>query len=150
MQNYKKTDTMIKVNKIMIGDILTFKDCQHEKKPVIIKIWQINQEGNALVFIDDSKVLDEITIDEEIVELPLTTEILEKKGWTYNDENAKFHPKTWSGYGIMLRKENDCFRIVVVSDYDDEDTNDTPFLLRYVSDLQHALKLIGEDKEIEI
>lgn len=140
----------VKPNQIMIGDILTFKDCQNDKEPVIIKIWQINQEGNALVFIDDSDSLDEITIDEEIVELPLTTEILEKNGWTYNDENEKFQPKTWSGNGIMMKKETDCFRIVIVSDYDDEDTNDTPFLLRYVSDLQHALKLRGKDNEIVI
>lgn len=138
----------VKPNQIMIGDILTFKDCQNDKEPVIIKIWQINQEGEALVFIDNSDSLDEITIDEEIVELPLTTEILEKNGWTYNDENAKFHPNTWSGNGIMLKQEDKCFRIVVTSEYDDEDTNGTPFVLCYVSDMQHALKLRGKDKEI--
>jgi hypothetical protein len=115
----RRFEMSVKPNQIMIGDILTFKDCQNDKEPVIIKIWQINQEGEAFVFIDDSDSLDEITIDEEIVELPLTTEIIEKNGWTYNDENSQFHPKTWSGNGIMLKKEIDCFRIVVVSDYDD-------------------------------
>lgn len=83
-----------------------------------------------------------------VEQIGLTTEILEKNGWTYNDENEQFHPKTWSGNGIMLKQEDEGFRIVVTSEYDDEDTNGTPFVLRYVSDLQHALKLRGKDKEI--
>ena len=81
--------------------------------------------------------------------IPLTSEILEKNGWTYNDEDEKFSPQTWVGGGLMLQDAGDCgYRIVVTSDYDDEDTNNTPFVICYVHELQHALKLRRIKKEI--
>lgn len=74
--------------------------------------------------------------------IPLTPEILEKNGWMYNNEDEKFFPQTWVGGGLMLQSADDCgYRIVVTSDYDDEDTNNTPFIILYVHELQHALKL---------
>ena len=83
--------------------------------------------------------------------IPLTKEILKKNGWEYNDEEAKFFPQTWVGGGLMLQgADDDGYRIVVTSDYDDEDTNDTPFVLLYVHELQHALRLRRIEKEIEV
>ena len=81
--------------------------------------------------------------------ISLTPEILEKNGWEYNDEDAKFFPKTWVGGGLKLHGTDDGgYRIVVTSDYDDEDTNDTPFIILYVHELQHALRLCRIEKEI--
>lgn len=80
--------------------------------------------------------------------IPITPEILEKNGWTYNDEDEKFFPQTWVGGGLMLQSTNGGYRIVVTSDYDDEDTNSTPFLILYVHELQHALRLRRINKEI--
>ena len=55
----------MKTEELMIGDVVTFKDCQHDENPFIIKIWQINQDGDALVFIDDdATMLDSIAIDD--------------------------------------------------------------------------------------
>ena len=82
--------------------------------------------------------------------IPLTEEILKKNGWEYNDEEAKFFPQTWVGGGLMLQERDEGFMIVVTSDYDDEDTNDTPFVLLYVHELQHALRLRRIEKEIEV
>ena len=79
----------------------------------------------------------------------LTPKILEKNGWTYNDEDEKFAPQTWVGGGLMLQGADDCgYCIVVTSDWDDEDTNSTPFVILYVHELQHALKLRRIKKEI--
>lgn len=78
----------------------------------------------------------------------LTPEILEKNGWTYNNEDEKFFPQTWVGGGLMLQSTNGGYGIVVTSDYDDEDTNATPFLIFYVHELQHALRLRRINKEI--
>ena len=88
----------------------------------------------------------------ELVEpIPLTPEILEKNGWVYNDEDEKFFPQTWVGGGLMLQGADDCgYCIVVTSDYDDEDTNDTPFIIFYVHELQHALRLRRIKKEITL
>lgn len=87
----------------------------------------------------------------EVNPIPLTEEILRKNGWEYNDEEAKFFPSTWVGGGMMLQGADDCgYNIVVTSDYDDEDTNNTPFILLYVHELQHALRLRRIEKEIEL
>lgn len=93
---------------------------------------------------------DELSLD-QIKPIHLTEEILKKNGWEYDDEEAKFAPCTWSGGGLMLQDTDDGgYRIVVTSDYDDEDTNDTPFVLLYVHELQHALRLRRIEKEIEV
>lgn len=87
----------------------------------------------------------------KIEPIPLVPEILEKNGWIYNDEDEKFSPKTWVGGGLMLQGAEDCgYCIVVTSDYDDEDTNNTPFIILYVHELQHALRLRRIKKEIVI
>lgn len=86
----------------------------------------------------------------EVEPIPLTEEILKKNGWEYNDEEAKFFPETWVGGGLMLQERDEGFMIVVTSDYDDEDTNSTPFVLLYVHELQHALRLRRIEKEIEV
>lgn len=82
--------------------------------------------------------------------ISLDTRQLEKNGWKLNGEDAKFAPGTWTGGGLMLEQEpdGDGFRIVVTSDYDDEDTNSTPFVLHYLHELQNALRLRGIEKEI--
>jgi len=86
---------------------------------------------------------------DDIEPIPLTPKILEKNGWTYNDEDEKFAPQTWVGGGLMLQDADDGgYRIVVTSDYDDEDTNNTPFVILYVHELQHALRLRRIEKEI--
>ena len=89
--------------------------------------------------------------DEHWYGVELVPEILEKNGWIYNDEDEKFSPKTWVGGGLMLQGAEDCgYCIVVTSDYDDEDTNNTPFIILYVHELQHALRLRRIKKEIVI
>ena len=83
--------------------------------------------------------------------IPLTEGILRKNGWEYDDEVTKFAPCTWSGGGLILQGTDDGgYRIVVTSDYDDEDTNDTPFIHLYVHELQHAMRLRRIEKEIEV
>ena len=92
---------------------------------------------------------EEVSID-NIKPIPLTPEILEKNGFEYNDENAKYHPNCWSNSGILLRKRTlNGFFYMVTSDYDDQDTNCTPIIITYVHELQHLLKLCGIEKTIE-
>lgn len=91
-----------------------------------------------------------LRLNEEVQPIPLTAELLEWNGWKLNGDDAKFAPGTWTGGGLMLEQEpdGDGFRIVVTSDYDDEDTNRTPFVLHYLHELQNALRLCGIEKEI--
>ena len=87
---------------------------------------------------------------QECQPIPLDARQLEKNGWKLNGEDAKFAPGTWTGGGLMLEQEpdGDGCRIVVTSDYDDEDTNRTPFVLHNLHELQNALRLRGIEKEI--
>ena len=141
----------MEINKLQICDIVTFAECLEDGCVIPIKIealgyqgdWDDAEENNALVKIGDSVGCDIIAIDESIVGIPLTTEMLKMNGWIYNDEEAKYAPETWVGNNLMLHEDNGRFRIVVVSDYDDEDTNNTPFIIQYVHELQHALRLCG-------
>jgi len=121
----------------MIGDWVYRLYCYDEVKET---------RQNGIIGLDNLRGLIRFS---EIEPIPLTPEILEKNGWVYNNEDEKFFPQTWVGGGLMLHGADDCgYRIVVTSDYDDEDTNDTPFIIRYVHELQHALRLRRIKKEI--
>lgn len=140
----------MEINELQICDIVTFIECLEDGCVIPIKIEALGfqgdwntEENTALVKIGDSVGCDIIAIDESIVGIPLTTEILRINGWIYNDKDAKYTPETWIGNNIMLHEDNGRYRVVVVSDYDDEDTNNTPFVIRYVHELQHALRLCG-------
>ena len=69
---------------LMIGDWVTFKDCQNEN-PMPIKIvavgYQADGENDCLVQICKDSTCDIIEIDDEIVGIPITAEILEKNGF---------------------------------------------------------------------
>lgn len=146
----------MKANELMIGDFVTFKDCQNDEEILVIKIWHLSQEGNALVFIDDSKALDEIAIDDEIVGIPLTPEILEKNGFEKFDFMNIKGQHQWSFWidiltsvslwcknlydnpteGWMLRLESSLASCCIK--------------IEYAHELQHALRLCGIDKTIEL
>lgn len=142
----------MKPEELMIGDIVTFKDCQNDKKPVIIKIWSINQDGESFAFIDDDESVDEIVIDDEIVGLPLTPEILEKNGFSGKmyticeiDENRKlqfyYHEHRLKLYWVGVDEYNNSSVVT-----------DEIFRCHcmYVHELQHSLKLCGIEKTIEL
>ena len=107
-------------------------------------LWGAVEEKDG--FYDDKQLMYE-----DVKPIPITEEILRKNGWECNDEDTMFALRTWSGGGLKLLGADDCgYRIVVTSDYDDEDSSDTPFILHYVHELQHALRLRRIKKEIEL
>ena len=132
----------MKANELMIGDWVKHPNGQNRITAI---------QDNDFVFTDYREdILGACEVD-DLQPIPLTPEILEKNGWSYNDEDAKFATETWSGGGLILQGHEDSgFMIMAISDYDDEDTNHTPFILNYVHELQHALKLRRLSKEITI
>lgn len=136
----------MKANELMLGDWVTFKDCQHEN-PMPIKIiaigFQADEEDDCLVQINGDKACDIITIDDEIVGIPLTAEILEKNGWRqyspyFSNDNADFElePYRDGGFGIRVSA--------------DEYGSGTFACIKYVHQLQHASRLCGIKREIEL
>lgn len=127
------------VKDLMIGDLVTFKDCQNDENLMPIEIVALGyQQGggreSSLVSINGDKACDIFDIDDEIVGIPLTAEILEKNGfirdgesWWYKD----FRVVLFISNGVSLV----CGR---------------QMRFRYVHELQHALKLCGIEKEIQL
>ena len=129
---------------LMLGDLVTFRDCQKDTSPAIIKVWQINADNVAFVSIDGNDGLDEISIDDEIVGLPITPEIFEKNGFEY-ENNVGY---VYDNYeGIIITCSTFISRLRIIKDlnilYDSQDYADI-----YVHTIQHALRLCGIEKEI--
>lgn len=116
---------------LMIGDWVTFKDCQHEN-PIPIKIvaigFQGGDENGCLVQINGDEACDIIEIDSEIVGIPITAEILWKN--FPDPEIVCWHP------------DNNTYRIII--------GDDVALNINYVHELQHALRLCGIEKTIEL
>ena len=158
----------MKANELMIGDLVTFKDCINDEEILVIKIWRLSQEGNALVFIDDSNVLDEIAIDDEIVGIPLTPKILEKNGFHINGIPSiitsvkcidDWSDDDWSDDTYVWSRQETPDERMFVSVYIDDPANFFVEVycqychvdgihVKYLHQLQHTLKLCGIDKEI--
>lgn len=130
------------IEELMINDIVRFGK-------ELVKVTSLENGGYSRVFIKHQDGMVFPTDPDNLEPARITEEILEKNGWVYNNEDEKFFPKTWVGGGLMLQDADDRgYRIVVTSDYDDEDTNDTPFIIFYVHELRHALMLRRIKKEI--
>ena len=134
----------MKANELMLGDYVTFKECQKDTVPTIIKIWQINGDNDALVSIDNDDALDEIAIDEEIVGIQITPKILEKNGFSQDLLNGHifiFHEK----YGEVIYYEYGPKYGLTI---DNQLATIQDLKINYVHELQHALRLCGIEKEI--
>lgn len=132
----------------MIGDWVLCK--RPLREPIAERVGDITSTGFiciAGIKEHDPRKTTYATTD--VQPIPLTPEILERNGWKWRVADAKFFSETWVG-SLLLRKQGEAFRILAVSDYDDEDTNNTPFTIRYVHELQHALRMGGFKKEITL
>ena len=141
----------MKPTELMIGDWVLYEGEPYQIRQ--LGIYGVDRDGEDYPAVCVGKPIGiGLVVERNKIEpIPLTEEILRKNGWCFNDEDAKFFPQTWVGGGLKLQGADDCgYRIVVTSDYDDEDTNDTPFVLLYVHELQHALRLRRIEKEIEL
>lgn len=146
----------MKANELMIGDYVTFADCQNDKYPSIIKIWQINEDGESFASIDGGKAVDEITIDDEIVGIPITPKILEKNGIKLKEvgDNGISTPPEWRNRfekWVLRTQWKDTFIWYDrTAKYWHLYDNMGAAKLLYVHELQHALRLCGIEKEIEL
>lgn len=148
----------MKANELMIGDWVTFRDCQHEN-PMPIKIiaigYQADTENDCLVQICKDSTCDIIEIDDEIVGIPLTAEILEKNGIKLEEvgDNGISTPPTWRNRfekWVLRTQWKDTFIWYdrTAKYWHLHDMGAAKLL--YVHELQHALRLCGIEKEITI
>ena len=131
---------------LMIGDYVTFKDCQNDDAPSIVKIEGLGYQGRgvveeALVTIDDDEYgFDCVEIDDEFVGIPLTDEILEKNG---------FKPQ---GTGWVLEDSigERIFNFCRISNAYCLLTAGMTLAFQYVHELQHLFRIAGMTREIKL
>ena len=136
---------MISANELMIGDWVKFtskygygtgqvvgiEPLEGTAEPTTFIIWKRDKEGNTKFFVGVSKICVE--------PIPITPEILEKNGFVYN---AIPFVDGWEQFGLTLYRGGNGYRIncgINVS-----------LIIDYVHQLQHALRLCGIEKEIEL
>jgi hypothetical protein len=140
---------------LMLGDIVTFKDSLTDNEIVPIKIVAIGYQGigkedEVLASINGDKTCDIIEIDDEIVGIPITPEILEKNGFKEISCGTSYvYGLTDDYYAIAIDELSDSIWRV---EYFNREFN-LPLCrntVLFVHELQHALRLCGINKEIEI
>lgn len=139
----------------MQGDYITFKDSlETDKAPLPVKVIGIGYvgrgiENEALVEIDGDKVGDIIEIDDEIVGIPITGEILKDNEFGYVESDSEL-----SHY--YLGEPRYCADMNLHIGTDRKGRfwlnyhNNSIYGLRYVHELQHALRLFGTGRVIEL
>lgn len=126
----------IKITDLCVGDWVMY-----DLKPCIVR--QIDGESDHVV-ISGSEGVREIHID-YIEPICIKPEMLEKNGFTLPWRKGKewvLQSHTWR-VGVTLRKNG----------YSHIDSDEGKFCLknaRYIHQLQHALRLAGVDKDIEL
>lgn len=135
---------------LMLGDLVTFRDCQKDPAPAIIEVWQINADNEAFVSIDGSYGLDEIFINDEIVGIPLTPEILEKNGFEIRGRKKYFLVPNDPSLAIKREPIIGAHGNTFTIGHFWEGEKDFRWFIEisFVHELQHALRLCGIEKEI--
>ena len=130
----------MKATELMIGDFVTFKDCQGDEYPPICEIVGIEPD-EVFAYIDgDKSACDELDV-KELVGISLTPEIMKKNRFkSYNNSSYQMRENglylSWRNIG-RLNISFGCAPITSVH-----------IKCKFVHELQHALKLCGIDKEI--
>lgn len=141
----------MKATDLMIGDYITFAESLNDEKgPIIFKVVALNcpGEGEALMLLKGQVACDVMEIDDEWSGIPITPEILEKNGWVKfqvyyrlridDSQYMEYYPH--KGRLERIYDHKDGYHEVVF----------TVHGLNYVHLLQHALRLCGINKEIQI
>lgn len=140
----------MKTSELMIGDWVNYRpgwvkeetgEVEYESESMFpIKLTCIFED---LVQYDDEftdGIINTIEVaDYEIFPIPLTAEILEKNGFVYNDLPFL---QNWQQFGLSLYQGGNGYRINC--------GENVSMKISSVHELQHAIRLCGIDKTIEL
>lgn len=129
----------MRIEELSIGDWVTYDKCSD---PVQI-LGMDSRNGKCVVMTDSCYSGGVIGFIDNVHPIPLTPEILEKNGCLHTAENRILCD--WFDGRITVRKYNsrEWYELFVGS-------NQMKFKLMFVHQLQHALRLAGIEKEIEV
>lgn len=120
----------MKINELMIGDLVNIA-IEGYNNPT-----RIREIGSFWVKV----IKDEMEYGNILVTpIPLTTEILEKNGFVWDDSPIS---QCWEQYGLIIYPVGGGYRMNC--------GQNVSFKIDSVHELQHLFKLCGIDKEIEL
>ena len=132
----------MKANELMIGDWVKVISNDHLKYIQIAEIYQ-----NSILTKESEFESEEISID-NIKPIPITPEILEKSGLEHNKGEMYYHGKLMyhheSKYVSICYGANNYWHLHINNGCDFSKA------IKYVHELQHALRLCGIEKQIEL
>ena len=132
-----RTMATLKISDLSVGDWVRYRDREWE----VCSIYQFTEEVG--LFRKDSQICESI---EDIESIPITAEILEKNGFVKNGEYNEWSTGNWEDIpfiGISLSRPSMRIKNLGTDIFLDNK-------VVYVHDLQHALRLAGVDKEINL
>ena len=133
----------MKANELMIGDWVMHNDAPKK----VMVIWYKNNVSLDNPFVDWGSIYSDKFPIEEVLPIPLTSEILEKNGFKNDGKDKDMLYWNWSICEdcVSYDKKTGIIRIFHC-------LGSLIFVhaLSYVHELQHALKLCGIEKEIEL
>ena len=126
----------IKISELSIGDWVQIGECGHHKGS-IAKVWWLSRDSNHIGLFDTC-VFSEC--EDDVLPIPLTPEILEKNGFVKEEDKDgnKRYSLIEGCTKFSLGYARSVFQWIF------------PIDVRYVHQLQHALRLAGVEKEIEV
>jgi len=139
----------MKANELMIGDFVTRQN--YENKAVVCKIIGLSKNSISVEFDNGSRSMG--ASEDSISPIPLTTEILEKNGFVKYDGGYKFFKSNDENYyfgfeSIFFNEETNLMN--VTKEMCSGKQTSIKGYFNYVHKLQHALKLCGIVKTIEL
>jgi len=125
----------MKATDLMIDDWIKLKDAKLGNVNFVGPVVQIKSITGRHVLVPNSKGLLEDVVEEYLLPIPLTPEILEKNGFSddYCNDDLSYAQSCGDVIGIHINGENGLM---------DE------MYFKFVHELQHALRLCGIEKEI--
>ena len=132
---------------LMVEDYITFSDVQNDSYCPKLKVVIIDKE-DVYVSVDGDPVVDMLD-SKDLAGIPLTPEILEKNGFGYieKDENLSHYylgePHFCKDMNLHIGTDN-------TGRFWLNYYNNAIYGLRYVHQLQHAIRLCRIEKEIEL
>ena len=136
----------IKISDLSIGDWVRVDDFD---KFLIKRVSAIDGTRNQIGIIKNNRGGIYWYYEDEIEPIPLTPEILEKNGFVKkNYDNGKMWD--WWCDNVLVRKyaDEDIYRFIVV--FNSKHYTTMMVVGKHTHQLQHALRLAGVEKEIEV
>ena len=132
----------MKANELMVGDWVRVKAPYFKKNKAyrVVEVREHGYNGEATANIELPDEDEEASMTGEyIIGIPITPEILEKNGFIYNDLPFV---QGWEQFGLTLFPGGNGFRITC--------GQNVAMVIDSVHELQHALRLCGIEKNIEL